>query len=980
MSIKIPVSADFDPSAIEAQLQQFREKLNALGQQISAANKVQFEPVSKTSLDDLRKMTAQFEALKRVSGDLNRRVNATGQKGAGFFDLDWAKMYPDQHSRARQMSKSFQYVTGLGFHTPPSPQQPNAPLPTRPGGGGGGGGGGGFAPAVGGVAQAGLRAMGPAGGVAAGALGTGMGAGVGAGLAGLVGGIVALAVGKMVSAVKEKIGEAEDNEVAYDTLKRSIGDVSVSFNALKIAVKNTAEANNITYKEAIKLSSEFSKASNLSSEQYKEALARGGSLDLGIGMSRSFGLDPSSGVGALGSVRGVGAARDEMQTRRFALLIGETIGKSGAFAKADEVMGAISDYTVSQTRANLSSANSSGFAGMFAGLVGSGIPGLDPAGAGSLLGRINASLSAGGAHGEASQYATSVVGRSMGLDPIQTQMMREGGAFSTSSKTFGEDSVYARFMGETGPTGDQTQLSAQLEYLRSRYGHNKGLLAQATSNHLGINMAQSMAMHLVSPEQMGEMSGYADITKMSGESIGGLSKALFGTSQDRADIANNLYRRTGDGALSREEIELLDKAFSMDGSSGAEAQKMALSELLSTRGQDDTQGKDIRDSKNALENLKVSMAERLIPLTQTMRDGILSIAGVGKDGATTESILSDMAKAESQSMIDSLNNKHKTSVLDLGDKRKQLLSEYNALPQGDPRRTAISRERDAILEEIKQKQEFHAAALGKERRALTEKIEQIQANIEEQAKFDQEEADVRRARIDLMKKQLDAEKESADKGERFSARGPDGSGLGGTGGGAAAAGAALGGGGRAEAIQYFMDSGWTKEQAAGIVANLVSESQLDPSAVGDGGQAYGVAQWHPDRQAEFKKWSGKSIRDSSLAEQYAFVNYEMNEGNERSAGNRLRNTSTARDAGDVVSRYYERPKNKVAEANKRGALAEHLHGTPLPQGGGGIAGTQQQVAFEPINVNVSHTNELGEQVRPAESMTTKVANNWQVAR
>ena len=80
MSIKIPVSADFDPSAIEAQLQQFREKLNALGQQISAANKVQFEPVSKTSLDDLRKMTAQFEALKRVSGDLNRRVNATGRR------------------------------------------------------------------------------------------------------------------------------------------------------------------------------------------------------------------------------------------------------------------------------------------------------------------------------------------------------------------------------------------------------------------------------------------------------------------------------------------------------------------------------------------------------------------------------------------------------------------------------------------------------------------------------------------------------------------------------------------------------------------------------------------------------------------------------------------------------------------------------------------------------------------------------------
>src|SRR5260363_90445 len=47
--------------------------------------------------------------------------------------------------------------------------------------------------------------------------------------------------------------------------------------------------------------------------------------------------------------------------------------------------------------------------------------------------------------------------------------------------------------------------------------------------------------------------------------------------------------------------------------------------------------------------------------------------------------------------------------------------------------------------------------------------------------------------------------------------------------------------------------GWTHKQAAGIVANLKIESGLNPKAVGDGGKAYGIAQWHPPRQAEFRR-------------------------------------------------------------------------------------------------------------------------------
>ncbi|KWR88765.1 phage tail tape measure protein [Cupriavidus sp. IDO] len=120
-----------------------------------------------------------------------------------------------------------------------------------------------------------------------------------------------------------------------------------------------------------------------------------------------------------------------------------------------------------------------------------------------------------------------------------------------------------------------------------------------------------------------------------------------------------------------------------------------------------------------------------------------------------------------------------------------------------------------------------------------------------------------------------------------------------------------------DAVGFFQSKGWTKEQAAGIVANLRQESQMNPGAVGDNGKAYGVAQWHPDRQANFAKWAGKDIRKSSLDEQLAFVDHELRKGTEQSAGRALASAKTAQEAGNIVSRLYERPANSDTEAARR---------------------------------------------------------------
>jgi hypothetical protein len=135
---------------------------------------------------------------------------------------------------------------------------------------------------------------------------------------------------------------------------------------------------------------------------------------------------------------------------------------------------------------------------------------------------------------------------------------------------------------------------------------------------------------------------------------------------------------------------------------------------------------------------------------------------------------------------------------------------------------------------------------------------------------------------------------------------------------------AVGGDSEAKARAYFQAQGWTKEQAAGLAANIKSESNFSPSAVGDSGKAYGLAQWHPDRQAEFKKKFGKDIKGSSLEDQLAFMHHELTAGNEQGAGNRLKKATSAADAAGVVSRYYERPKDTEGEAAKRGALAPQV--------------------------------------------------------
>ena len=125
------------------------------------------------------------------------------------------------------------------------------------------------------------------------------------------------------------------------------------------------------------------------------------------------------------------------------------------------------------------------------------------------------------------------------------------------------------------------------------------------------------------------------------------------------------------------------------------------------------------------------------------------------------------------------------------------------------------------------------------------------------------------------------------------------------------------------AMDYFVQQGWSPEQAAGLVANLQAEStpNLNPAALNPSEQAYGIAQWRGSRQQDFAKEMRKPLQGSSLQDQLKFVQWELN-NTEAKAGRALKGAQTAADAAAIVDQYYER--SSGAARQKRMAMATAL--------------------------------------------------------
>jgi hypothetical protein len=667
MTIKIGVQAIFDSQSVT-------NDINKIGKTIAQANKVKFDPIPAGSIKNMDELEKRFQKLLQLNREMARRVKVSGQSGSSFVDLDWGKLYDNDKTKTAKMAQAFQFVTGTTFSEKKGGGTGVADAAKR---------------AAARAAQAGLGASsgatGGVGGVASNAIGRGMSAGFGAGMMGLLGGIAALGVSKIIGAATEKIGEAESNATANDRLKRVLGDVTVSFGALEASVRDSADQNHVLYSESTKLTEQFSKLGNLNVDDARSAAGEAGT---GIGLSRSLGLDSSAGVNALGIMRGLKITNNDQDTKRMALLIGETIGKSDAFAKSAEVMDAISGYATTQTKLSLSAANISAYGGLLSSMIGSGTPGLDPSNSAAILSRIIGTLQQGGGAGEASQFFSSRIAEKNGLNPIAGGVWRES-PLSSTSQAFGNDTAIGRYLSKRGiksPGGTGGSFYGQtLDLLKEQY-KDPWMLLEASSKHLGIGKSQAAAMLDMKPNQMGELEGRLgkgfDISKLRGESIATMGKILTGDQGVLNSVAGDLRSRTGSEGLSSEERKQLDASMS---SGNTDQMKQTLLSLIATRGQEQTQGKDIHDSKIAIDNMKTLIASQLIPLTQDMRAGILYLAGKD-DELSGVDVLNKIAEADSKSRISRISG---TAAQEKANAKTEYQKQMDAMAL-DPNNTKLS--------------------------------------------------------------------------------------------------------------------------------------------------------------------------------------------------------------------------------------------------------------------------------------------------
>ena len=195
------------------------------------------------------------------------------------------------------------------------------------------------------------------------------------------------------------------------------------------------------------------------------------------------------------------------------------------------------------------------------------------------------------------------------------------------------------------------------------------------------------------------------------------------------------------------------------------------------------------------------------------------------------------------------------------------------------------------------------------------------------------------------------------------------------------------------ALRYFESKGFTPEQAAGIVGNLQAESgvNINPAAIGDGGAAWGIAQWHPDRRAIWERANNAQWQSNgsspNFQQQLDFIMYELQRTESR-ALRQLRATTTVQDAAASFDRYYERSSGQhrqrrieLAQALLNSGSTQTADASGVPTNGSplfGLDGSQSRMTQDDAAEQMAQT--LARYRRMVASLPFQVRVNDAIAK
>lgn len=122
----------------------------------------------------------------------------------------------------------------------------------------------------------------------------------------------------------------------------------------------------------------------------------------------------------------------------------------------------------------------------------------------------------------------------------------------------------------------------------------------------------------------------------------------------------------------------------------------------------------------------------------------------------------------------------------------------------------------------------------------------------------------------------------------------------------------------------LLSLGYEPHIASALVGNIIQESGagINTRAVGDGGNAFGMAQWNGPRRRAYLEFARKKGKDAGdIDTQIEFLHYELN-GPEAAAGARIRAATDARTAARIASEAFWRP--GIPHLSRRMANAERV--------------------------------------------------------
>lgn len=593
-NIKIGVEADLNTDAMQAELQSVRRAFNALAADAAKLGKQRIEPISKASVEDARRMNAQFSEMLRLSSGLRRNLESAGQGGKPWHGVDWSKVFPDPGQRQA-------YAGTLAGRLRPGSVSGIEPRPVP-----GGGYGGGVPPTPS------ERAHGVHGRAAgAGMAGVGKIAGAGLALAG-VGSVMAMA-GRAVDLAKQEA-------TATDQLLRKSGDLSQSFDGLREKLRASGEGLGVLHVEAAQLANQYVSTANGQGGDI------GGNLRTGFGLSRAYGLELSEGVGFMAQMRHQGQVKDgDKDGRKLAALIAEAIERGQSTGKAGEFLQAVSGFSSQVARLALSPANVAGFGGALASLTSSNDIGFkgDPTNSASMLMTADNAVRRGGGMGEASlNFQYGALNREMpGLSPIAAKAVMEQGLFgsgvSSSIQKYAKDNRVQ--LPQFSSKSNWRLLKAELD---TQYRDDPMIRLEALKNHFQLgSLGHAAAMYNMNDDELTglEKSGL-DINSLKASSLQGVGRIGIANDDELKGMAGKLSERKDLTDTERSNI----KAKLDDGD--MKGLREVMLKAVSIREQEKNVGTETRDAVNALHNTLTDIGGVVLPAITGIQEGVVAMA------------------------------------------------------------------------------------------------------------------------------------------------------------------------------------------------------------------------------------------------------------------------------------------------------------------------------------------------------------------